>query len=176
MARSKPHAYDAGTPPWQNGCWIHKRLIPYRRMDPRCHVISLPSSRRDKPYIIWTGQSCPSHDQNHTTATRALFIYSNTPTAASAVSRERENYHLHCRNLNTPRPGNPLFLRKEPCNISTEEAMHLPPRNLPCQKLAMSPMENTQFYICVCIMKPSLTTPMCYILKQHGLRDPVSLR
>ena len=93
-------------------------------MDPRCHVISLPSSRRDKPYIRWTGQSCPSHDQNHTTATRALFIYSNTPTTASAVSRERENYHLHCRNLNTPRPGNPLFLRKEPCNIFTNEALH----------------------------------------------------
>ena len=182
----------------KNGCWFHRRLIPYRRMDTSCHVNFLPLSRRDKPYLhgrasflfrtvkiirpqrgpylsipIHPHRPPPSrysdrtilrpartstrpgrgtlfsrgrnratflqmrpsiirpHDQNHTTATRGLFIYSNTPTTASAVSRERENCHLYCRNLNTPRRGNPRFLRKEPCKIFAAEALHLPQRNLP---------------------------------------------
>ena len=31
--------------------------------------------------------------------------------------------------------------------------------------------EHTIFILC-CIMKPPQPPPMCYILQQHGLRDP----
>ena len=134
----------------KNGCWFHRRLIPYRRMDPRCHVISLPSSRRDKPYVYGRA-SLVLRTIKIIRPQRGPYLSIPIHPHRPPLSRYSERTILRPAGTSTRPGGGTLFswgrnratfLQKRPC-ISPQGTYHV--RNSPCHQW------RTLSFIFVCV-------------------------